>query len=1387
MKKNLLLALGLILSVSVYRAQCDAPTVVSPQSYCGGGSSIPLEAVGTDPSSTYMVNMFDSWGDGWNGNEILIDANGTGSGPFTISNAQGGFNSETFTVNEGDLITATWTAGSFGSEVSFEIIDNNGAIVFSGVFGDAINYTVPSIGPYTLSWYDAPGGTLIGTGSPLEAIGTSVMPTATTGSYGFYVTQTGVGCTESAAIELVIDITDVNVDITPQDVSCVGNADGTFSITTVACGTAPFNFSVDGGAFGPAPTDLAAGTYVVIVEDAALLQSSPVTVSVGTPTTVIPPAPSSNSPLSYCSGEPSIPLEANATGLPLTYTLNMFDAFGDGWNGNQINIYNQNGDLLLNATIATGADATATFVVTEGDLITATWVTGTWSSEVSFDLLDQNGNVVHSGGFDDPIDYNVPPGVYPLNWYDAAGGALLGNGSPFEAVGSTVMPTSVVGSYDFFVTQLNGGCESVPTQVTVNVSDVNVTLVTEDETCTDYANGTFTISNVACGTAPFTFSVDGGAFGPVPQLTAGTYSVVVMDVATLESSPISITINTTETVVPFGPLVENSDLYACVGDTIVSLEAIGEMTGTDSLLTTMVDNNGAQSNMFALTALQETTVSDFAMNLDGGTASNIDVYYRPDNYLTVPGSNNDPTGAGWSLVGNATNVTTSATTYTDIPVAVNITIPQGETYSFHIAVEGVGVNYTNGSVLGNVYAANASLEFLEGHGGGGLFDCNFAPRIWNGLIRYEATEYIDVTWFDMATGGAVVEDGSPSEAIGTTVMPDANTAGDYSFFVASNNNGCYSVETEEVVVHVSNVNVYMSSVDATCNTGVDGSFVIDSVACGAVPYSFIVDGGAVGPAPTDLSPGTYEVIVVDGNGDSSSVYNLTIGSAGGPSDLVINDLTDNSVEVSWNANGSETSWIIEYGAPGFVPGTGAELGTITVSDTVGVITGLDGNTDYDFYVSADCGTTPGDWGAISFTTDCGIYGLPFNETFEDDSDTRICWYNINEVGTDDWTYQTGDGGFGLGNATSAAYEGDLNARYVSSSATSTTKLASPRIDISTQDSVALVFAYAQEMWAGDQNITKVYKRASDTLPWIEISSYNTSTPDWTLDTIYIADSTDQLEIAFEGINNWGYANVVDAVEVLPCSLEPGIDGSDNVCRAVETVDLNNYITAGEDFGYWSFPANESFVTGSIASVQFLPEGTHDFLYVVSTPCASDTTIASLIIYGPSSAGNDGGDTICMNEPYNLLSSLSGTIDLGGEWIDPTGVTLSGPAITGSSIPGSYNYQYVTSNGVCDADTSTVLLFVNPDCDYLGLMETDISFFELYPNPTNGEFSIQANDAEGFFSVEITDLNGRIVSTLKNFISGNEIKSIDLSLSENGVYFVKIYNNNVFKTYRMVKN
>jgi hypothetical protein len=1380
MKKLLLFSISLFFGLSTLNAQCDAPTAASPLAFCGGVANVPLEAAATPALLTYTLDMTDAFGDGWNGASVSLFANGI----LVVNEASitGGTGSSAFTFPEGSLITATWISGTWDSEISWAILDENGTSVSDGGFGATIDYTTPS-DTYTLNWYDAAGGTLLGDGSPFEAVGTSVMPTASTGTYSFFVTSTGLNCTESAAIEVVVEVTDVNVGIEAQDVSCIGNADGTFAITSVECGTPPFSFSVDGGAFGPAPTDLAAGTYSVIVEDGALLQSAAVDVTIGTPPTVIPGPPSADTLLAYCSGSASIPLEAEATGLPVAFTFTGFDSFGDGWNGASVSIF-ADGELLVDAFAVGTDEGSVNFIASEGATITATWESGTWNSEISWEL---SGGTIANGGWGASIDYSIPAGVYPLNWYDAAsGGNLEGNGSPFEAVGSGVMPTAEVGIYDFFVTQANGGCESSAVQVTVEITDVNVTLSTTDETCTDYTNGGFAILDTLCGTEPFEFSVDGGAFGPAPNLTAGTYSIVVKDADSLFSAPISITINTLETSIPPSPAADSA-VYACSGDASIELTAVGDIATTDSLLTTMQGGNGSAANMFVIEAIQETTIESFALNMNAGVTGDVSIFYRADDYLDFLGAGSNTSDAGWTLVGTAEGVVSNGPDYTNIPVPVNITIPAGERYSFHIgSTTPTSVTYSNGTGLGNVWASNAGFNFIEGHGGT-VFNCTFGPRVFNGLIRFESTEAIDVAWFDAATGGTVIGNGSPFESVGTGILPSSDTTGTFDFYVASDNNGCYSEETVTVSVNIAPVNVYLSSVDASCNTGADGSFVIDSVSCGEAPFTFSVDGGAAGAAPTDLTAGVYEIVVFDGLGDSSSVYFLTVGSAAGPSDLVINELTDTSVEVSWVSNGSETGWTVEYGAVGFTPGTGEEIGSVAVTDTVAFINNLEGNTDYDYYVVADCGTgVNGDWAQISFTTDCGFYTVPFEETFEDDSDTRICWYNINEVGEEDWTYATGAGG-GLGGAATNSYEGDLNARFISTPGGEVSKLASPRIDLSDQDSVALVFAYAQETWAGDQNITKVFVRDTDTAAWVEIASYADDTPEWTVDTLFIVDTTDQLEIAFEGTNNWGRANVVDQIQILPCSVEPGIDGSGNVCRAADTVDLNQYITQGETYGYWSFPANETFVNGSIADVQFLPEGTYDFLYVVKTPCTADTTVASLVIYGPSSAGDDGADSVCLNEPYNLLSSLSGNIDLGGDWIDPQGNNLGSPDITASNIPGSYNYQYITSNGVCEADTSTVLLFVDGGCDYLGLMEADLSFFELYPNPTTGSFNIQANDAEGFFSVEVTDLNGRIVRTFKNYITGNEIKSVDLKNSETGTYFVKVYNNNVFKTFRVVKN
>ncbi|GAA3620229.1 reprolysin-like metallopeptidase [Flavivirga jejuensis] len=76
-----------------------------------------------------------------------------------------------------------------------------------------------------------------------------------------------------------------------------------------------------------------------------------------------------------------------------------------------------------------------------------------------------------------------------------------------------------------------------------------------------------------------------------------------------------------------------------------------------------------------------------------------------------------------------------------------------------------------------------------------------------------------------------------------------------------------------------------------------------------------------------------------------------------PSDFVIDDITFNSVDLSWTSNGIETQWELEYGIKGFTPGQGT---TVLTSANPYTLTGLSEDTDYEIYLKAICGLNSGD-------------------------------------------------------------------------------------------------------------------------------------------------------------------------------------------------------------------------------------------------------------------------------------------------------------------------------------------------------------------------------------------------------------------------------------------
>lgn len=107
-----------------------------------------------------------------------------------------------------------------------------------------------------------------------------------------------------------------------------------------------------------------------------------------------------------------------------------------------------------------------------------------------------------------------------------------------------------------------------------------------------------------------------------------------------------------------------------------------------------------------------------------------------------------------------------------------------------------------------------------------------------------------------------------------------------------------------------------------------------------------------------------------------------------PTSVSVGSITKNSASVSFSGSGS--AFIVEYGATGFTPGTGASAGTggtiVTGSSSPIALSGLSAATAYDVYVRQDCSGSGNGYSAnsskVSFTTLCNATSVPYTQDFE---------------------------------------------------------------------------------------------------------------------------------------------------------------------------------------------------------------------------------------------------------------------------------------------------------------------------------------------------------------------------------------------------------------------
>jgi hypothetical protein len=243
------------------------------------------------------------------------------------------------------------------------------------------------------------------------------------------------------------------------------------------------------------------------------------------------------------------------------------------------------------------------------------------------------------------------------------------------------------------------------------------------------------------------------------------------------------------------------------------------------------------------------------------------------------------------------------------------------------------------------------------------------------------------------------------------------------------------------------------------------------------------------------------------------------------------------------------------------------------------------------------------------------------------------------------------------------------------------------------------------------------------------------------------------------------------IEISEVSVYAGVEGEVlEICYGESTnlfLGIANYTLGGE----WIATSPAVVLQGNTFNSTDYASQTYTFNYVVSDGCAVDQSTSTVVVYAAPSAGQDGSITVCLNEPFDLLTGIGGNVDLGGTWYNPSNQTLPGSLDTSGSLAGQYNYDYIVTSTICPNDSANVIVIVDGSCDYTAAINEIAAQWSLYPNPTSGQMTVVNNTGLQMQDLRILDVNGKIVLTQNN--SSTIETQLNVAHLHPGVYTVRM--------------
>ncbi len=240
------------------------------------------------------------------------------------------------------------------------------------------------------------------------------------------------------------------------------------------------------------------------------------------------------------------------------------------------------------------------------------------------------------------------------------------------------------------------------------------------------------------------------------------------------------------------------------GSTMTDLTAfeadiLGGLSGSQVLNGSFVENNGAAGNMFDLNSTQNILLTGLDIHTDALGTVAWEVYYVLGTFV-----GNETNAAAWTLLDSGTANGAGTNNPTNLAFGTTLNIPAGTTYGLYVTLTaGSGLNYLNGTTVGNLWQTDGIVTIYEGVGKTYPFGLTYTTRNWNGNVYYQSASAGACTlnqWTD-ATGTIVADP--------TMAVIDATTN---PFTYTCMDNGC----ADEAIITFD----VKANCDAACTTTV---------------------------------------------------------------------------------------------------------------------------------------------------------------------------------------------------------------------------------------------------------------------------------------------------------------------------------------------------------------------------------------------------------------------------------------------------------------------------------------------------------------------------------------------------------------------------------------